>query len=146
MGTVSEILSQKSGRQLVTARPEETVLQATKRMNEQKIGALLVMDGSRLVGIFTERDVLRRVVAEERQPNTVRVEEVMTRNITCVTPESSIDEARNIMRQARIRHLPVVSADGNVRGIISIGDLNAYLTNHQEVEIHYLHEYLHGRT
>jgi len=146
MGAVSEILSQKSDRQLLTARPDETVLQATQRMNEHSVGALLVMDGSRLVGIFTERDVLRRVVAEERQPNTVRVEEVMTRNITCVTPESSIDEARHVMRQVRIRHLPVVSADGEVRGVISIGDLNAYLTNNQEVEIHYLQEYLHGRT
>jgi len=144
MAAISEILNQKSS-QLRTARGDETVLHATKRMNEHGIGALLVMDGSRLVGIFTERDVLRRVVAEERQPATVRVDEVMTRDIACATPDTSVDEARGIMRQRRIRHLPVVNTSGEVQGLISIGDLNAFYANNQEVEIHYLQEYLHGR-
>jgi CBS domain-containing protein len=144
MAALSEILSQKNT-PLQTASAEETVLQATKRMNEHGIGALLVMEGEKLAGIFTERDVLRRVVAEERQPATVKVGEVMTRDIACATAETSIDDARSIMRQRRIRHLPVVDGSGRVRGVISIGDLNAFHANNQEVAIHYLQEYLHGR-
>ena len=103
MSAIGEILSQKQGQSLLSTRSDETVLAATKRMNEHGIGSLLVMDDARLVGIFTERDVLRRVVAEERQPASVRVAEVMTREVACVTPETSIDEARTIMRQRRIR-------------------------------------------
>ncbi len=145
MGTVNDILSQKQGRPLLSARPDETVLAVTQRMNEHGIGAMLVMEGTRMVGIFTERDVLRRVVAEERLPSTVLVSEVMTSKVACCTPETSIDEASSLMRQYRIRHVPVVNSQGDVQGVISIGDLNAYHANNQQVEIHFLQEYLHGR-
>jgi CBS domain-containing protein len=147
MGTVAEILSQKQGYRLQWTRPDATVLAATQQMNEHGIGALLVMDDNqKLVGIFTERDVLRRVVAVELAPSTVTVAKVMTTEVACCTPETSIEDARSIFRQHRIRHLPVVDDNGDVRGLISIGDLNAYHANHQTVTIHYLHEYLHGRT
>jgi CBS domain-containing protein len=146
MATLNDILQRKPDRPLLSSRPEEHVLQATQRMNEHKVGALLVMDGPQLVGIFTERDVLRRVVAEERPPATVRVEEVMTRDIAIATPETTVDDAAGIMRQRRIRHLPIVNASGAVQGLVSIGDLNAFHASTQEVTIHYLHEYLHGRS
>lgn len=147
MGNVTEILSQKQGARLQSTGPDKTVLAATQQMNEHGIGALLVMDDQQnLLGIFTERDVLRRVVAAELAPATVSVGEVMTTRIACCSPETSIDEARSIFRQHRIRHLPVVSSTGVVQGLISIGDLNAHYANHQEVTIHYMHEYLHGRT
>ena len=145
MGAVREILYQKQSAALRYARPEETVLAATQRMNEHSIGALLVIDDGRLVGIFTERDVLRRVVAAERAPDSVAVADVMTTEIAYCTPDTPIDDARNTFKQYRIRHLPVVDPDGEVRGLISIGDLNAYDANHQEVTIHFLNEYLHGR-
>lgn len=145
MGAVSDILQQKQERALRCTEPDETVLAATQRMNEHGIGALLVTDQGRLVGIFTERDVLRRVVAAELPPAATRVADVMTSSIACCTPDTSIDDARNIFRQHRIRHLPVVTAQGEVLGLISIGDLNAYDAIHQEVTIHFLHEYLHGR-
>ena len=70
----------------------------------------------------------------------------MTTEVACCNPETSTDEARSIFRQYRIRHLPVVDENGKVQGLISIGDLNAHHSNHQEVTIHFLHEYLHGRT
>lgn len=145
MGAVSEILLQKQENALRCTRPDDSVLRATQRMNEHGIGALLVMDQRRLVGIFTERDVLRRVVAAELAPATVRVAEVMTTEIVYCTPDTDIDDVRNIFRQHRVRHLPVVDEDGEVQGLISIGDLNAYDAVHQEVTIHFLHEYLHGR-
>ena len=144
MGTVSEILKQKHNSPLRCARPDETVLAATQRMNEHGIGALLVKDQDRLVGIFTERDVLRRVVAAELAPATVLVADTMTKDVACCTPETSIDDARRIFSQHRIRHLPVVNEQGGIQGLISIGDLNAYHANNQEVTIHYMHEYLLG--
>ena len=101
MGTVSEILKHKQGSPLHCTRPDETVLAATQRMNEHGIGALLVMDQDRLVGIFTERDVLRRVVAAELAPAAVRVSDAMTKQVACCTPETSIDDARRIFSQHR---------------------------------------------
>ena len=145
MGTVSEILKQKQGSPLRSTRPDETVLAATQRMNEHGIGALLVMEQDRLVGIFTERDVLRRVVAAELPPATVLVADAMTKQVACCMPETSIDEARRIFSQHRIRHLPVVNGQGEIQGLISIGDLNAFHANNQEVTIHYMNEYLLGR-
>ena len=145
MGTVSEILKRKHGSPLLSTRPDETVLAATQQMNEHGIGALLVMDQDRLAGIFTERDVLRRVVAAELAPASVLVADVMTNKVACCTPETTIDEARRIFSQHRIRHLPVVNAQGEIQGLISIGDLNAFHANNQEVTIHYMHEYLLGR-
>ena len=145
MGVVREILSLKRCSDLRCTQPTETVLRATQRMNEHGIGALLVMDQGRLVGIFTERDVLRRVVAAELAPDSVLVADVMTTSIAFCTPDTPIDDARTTFKQHRIRHLPVVDEDGDVQGLISIGDLNAYDANHQEVTIHFLNEYLHGR-
>ncbi len=146
MGSVADILREKQGKRLQSIHPAETVLTATQIMNEHGIGALLVMDDRDcLVGIFTERDVLRRVVAVELMPSAVPVGEVMTTEVACCSPETSVDDARSIFRQYRIRHLPVINADGDVVGLISIGDLNAHHSNHQEVTIHYLHEYMLGR-
>lgn len=146
MATVSDLLSAKAGRPVLTIEQDETVLAATQRMNEHSIGALLVTDGGRLIGIFTERDVLRRVVAAQRNPADTRVADVMTTNMACASPETSVDDARSIFKTHRIRHLPVVGADGGLVGMISIGDLNAHLANDREVTLHFLNEYLHGRT
>ena len=145
MATMSDLLRQKTRPDLVTASPDETVLQATHRMNDYGIGALLVLDHGTMLGIFTERDVLRRVVAEERRPSEVLVKDVMTTRVACCEPETSVDDARAIMKTRRIRHLPVINDEGHVLGLISIGDLNAHEANNREVEIHYLQEYLHGR-
>ena len=96
--------------------------------------------------MFTERDVLRRVVGERRDPATTLVAEVMTTDVFCCTPETTLEEARGAMKNRRIRHLPLVDGDRRVMGIVSIGDLNAYHVNSQEKTIHLLHEYLYGRT
>lgn len=145
MGTISDILKNKQDRPIQTVGQHETVLAATKRMNEHSIGALIVTDDSGMVGIFTERDVLRRVVAEERTPATVPVADVMTRQVACCTPETTIDEAQSVMKQYRVRHLPVVSTHGELLNLISIGDINAHHATHQEVTIHFMNEYMLGR-
>ena len=114
-------------------------------MNEHKIGALLVLQGGNMVGVFSERDILRRVVAEQRSPSETRVADVMTSEVICCTPQTDLDEARSAMKNRRIRHLPVVDEQGRLQGLISIGDLNAYQATTQEHHIHLLTEYLYGR-
>jgi len=145
MPSVMDIIADK-GSDVFTISPTATVLEATHSMNDQKIGALVVKDGSgHVMGIFTERDVLRRVIAEEKSPNSVRVGEVMTRDVVCCPPETDIDEASRIMRDKKVRHLPVCDGDGTLLGLVSIGDLNAYHASSQEAQIHFLSEYVYGR-
>jgi CBS domain-containing protein len=114
-------------------------------MNEHRIGALVVVDAERIVGMFTERDVLMRVVAEQRDPASTLVADVMTTNVVCCTPETTLEEARGAMRDRRIRHLPVLGYDGRLIGLISIGDLNAKLQATQEQTLFLLTEYIYGR-
>jgi CBS domain-containing protein len=145
METLSEILREKEGDPLYAIDQEKTCLDAIHLMNEHSIGALIVRHEGRMSGIFTERDVLRRVVGADLNPAQVRVAQAMTARVICCTPATTIEDARALMKTRRIRHLPVLDAEGEVVGLISIGDLNAYLSTHHEVTIHYLHEYLHGR-
>ena len=145
MGTVREILTRK-GSQVWSVGKEATVLDAALLMNEHRIGALVVLEDGRVAGMFTERDVLRRVVAEQRDPVRTRVVEVMTDEVICGTLETSVEEARGAMKNRRIRHLPLVDGDRRLLGLISIGDLNAHEATSQEQTIHMLQEYLYGRT
>jgi CBS domain-containing protein len=144
MSQVSTILERK-GRQVWTVGKDATVLQAALLMNDHKIGALVVTDGGRIVGMFTERDVLRRVVGEQRDPTRTMVYEVMTDEVVCCSPGTNLEEARSSMKNRRIRHLPVVDGDGGLLGLVSIGDLNAHHQGEQEQTIFLLNEYLYGR-
>ena len=143
MATVSEILAGK-GLHLVTISPRATVFAAAVLMNEHKIGSVMVMDDGRLVGILTERDILRRVVADQRDANVTPVSDVMTADVICCRPHTEMEEAKSVMKHRRIRHLPVLTDDDAVVGMISIGDLNAYQVDYQERTIYQLQEYIHG--
>jgi CBS domain-containing protein len=114
-------------------------------MNQYKLGALLVMEDSHVAGIFTERDVLRRVVAEQRNPSTCKVGEVMTAEVVCCKPDDDIEEISTIMQQKRVRHVPVCDNAGRILGMISIGDVNAFHASHQEAHINFLSDYIYGR-
>lgn len=148
MPTASRILEDKArhaGVSLVTVGPDTTVLEAAVLMNDHRIGALMVTDvQGRAVGIFTERDVLTRVVAEGRAPESVRVSEVMTKNPIVCSPDTTMDDIRRTMRDRRIRHLPVVSDDGLV-GLISIGDINAAETRELTETVLYLEQFMSPR-
>ena len=143
MATVRDILTTK-GKHLLSTAPAATVFEAAVKMNEHKIGALLVCVDERLVGIVTERDILQRLVAQRRDPAQTTVEEIMTTEVACCRVETSIEEARGVMKNRRIRHLPVLDGSDRLQGMISIGDLNAYQTTSQEQTIHLLHEYIYG--
>jgi CBS domain-containing protein len=144
MATVREILARK-GAHVTTISPEATVLEGAHLMNEHKIGSLVVLDDGQVVGMFTERDVLRRVVGEQRDPAETRVGDVMTTEVVCCTPETTIAEARGAMKNRRVRHLPLVDDERRLQGLISIGDLNAYETSDHEQTIYLLQEYIWGR-
>src|SRR5580700_11232626 len=107
MATVQEILSKK-GRQILSIGTRESALEAALLMNRHKVGSLLVMEGETVVGILTERDLLERVLVGRRDPAKTTVEEVMTIEVLCCTPQTDIDEARSVMKNRRVRHLPVV--------------------------------------
>ena len=144
MATVSEILALK-GSQVFSVGPDATALDAATLMNDHKIGSLLVMDGGSVVGIITERDLMRRVLVERRDPTQALVRDVMTSEIVCCQPHTSLDEARSVLKNRRIRHLPVLDGDGQLCGMVSIGDLNAHEAHDHEVTIHVLEDYIHGR-
>ena len=145
MPTVSDVLVSKSASRLHTIAPAASVLDAVAKMNELTIGSLIVMEDGQVLGIFTERDVLRRVVGEMKRPSTTTISEVMTRDVVCIEPDADLDDCSELMKNRRIRHLPVCDGDGRLKGMISIGDLNAYHASHREATLHYLNEYIYGR-
>src|SRR5690606_7651559 len=104
-----------------------TVFDAVRVMNGQRIGSVLVVDDSRLVGILSERDVLLRVVPACTDPRTLKVSEVMTRELETLGPDTGIHEVMRIMTDRRVRHLPVVEGD-QVIGLVSIGDLTKWVS------------------
>ena len=143
MPTAQDILARK-GSLIYSIEPTATVLEATNRMNHHKIGALIVMNDGRMVGIFTERDVLRRVVGSRLDPANVPIFEVMTADLITCTPDTDMEELAELMRARRIRHIPVID-DGTLLGLVSIGDVNAHNSQRKDAELHYLSEYVYGR-
>lgn len=145
MSLVSDVLAVK-GSQVVAVDPDMTVLMATQVMNENRIGAVVVMERDELVGLFTERDVLTRVVAQERSPRETTVRDVMTRHLLTCTNCMPLADAAEIMFEKRIRHLPVINAENRLCGMISIGDVNADRVREQEQQIGMLNDYVYGRS
>jgi CBS domain-containing protein len=144
MPTVRDVLASK-GQGLEFTTPSATVLEAVNQMNEHKIGALVVMDAGQVVGMFTERDVLRRVVGDERSPSATLVGQVMTSKVVCCDPDTDLEEIATLMKNRRIRHVPVCHGDGRLLGMVSMGDVNAQNASNQEATIFFLNEYIYGR-
>jgi len=142
MATVQALLAKKGG-QVVTIGVADSALTAATLMNERGIGGLVVLESGRVAGMFTERDILRRVVAMRRDPATTQVREVMTSPVAFCRRETTLNECRAVMTEKRIRHLPVVDEKG-VCGIVTIGDLMAHEVTDQEATIQYLNEYIFG--
>jgi len=142
MPNAQSILHKKGG-DIATVDRKSTVLDAAKTMNQRRIGAVVVTDGDRVIGIFTERDILNRVVAAGKDPKITPVGEVMTSPMACCRRDSHMAECKTVMSQKRIRHLPVVE-EGKLYGMISAGDILASEVSDQQATIEYLHEYLYG--
>jgi CBS domain-containing protein len=141
MAVVRDLLARK-GTNIVSVAPTATVLEAARLMNDRSVGGLLVVDDAgTLLGIFTERDILRRVVAAGLPPETTKVSDVFTRDVVTTTPETSVDECGAIMSSRRVRHLPVVDAKG-LHGVVTIGDLLAHRVSEHETTIQHLNSYV----
>ena len=141
-GFVSYLLKEK-GRQVYTISAGASVRVAVREMNEKGVGAVIVLRHDEPVGIFTERDVLRRVVDAGRDPDTTRVADVMTADLIVVEPSTRVEQAMAIMTQHRCRHLPVVE-EGRLVGLISIGDVTRWASRNQEAVIRSYKEYVLG--
>jgi len=142
MRSVKDVLKSK-GNDVWAVKPDDTVFDTLKLMAEKEIGALLVMEGDKLVGIVTERDYARKVILEGKSSQTSSVAEVMTKKVLCVTPTQTIDECMALMTDKRARHLPVLDHK-HVVGVISIGDLVKATIYEQKVLIDQLQNYISG--
>ncbi|HXB02901.1 MAG TPA: CBS domain-containing protein [Opitutaceae bacterium] len=140
--SISTLLEHK-GSSVYSVPATATVAAAVAEMNRQKIGCVLVMDGGRLAGVFTERDVLTRVVGAEIDPKTTPISRVMTSNINTITREATIEEVMTMFAEKRCRHLPVVE-DGQLLGLISIGDISRWVADAHHAECVQLKQYIAG--
>jgi CBS domain-containing protein len=130
METIRQILSKK-GNQIFSVTPGTTVYETLKLMADKNIGAVLVLDEGKLVGIMSERDYARKVVLKGKFSKEIPVNEIMSSNVICIDPDQTIKNTQAIMIQKRIRHLPVMEED-NLVGLVSIGDIvNAVLDDNK---------------
>jgi CBS domain-containing protein len=143
MNTSISVLLERKGSGVFSVPSTITAAAAVQEMNRHKVGAVLVMDGDRLVGIFTERDVLSRVVAADLDPKTTPIERVMTRDPITVASTTSIEQVMTLFTNKRFRHLPVVD-EGRLVGLISIGDILRRMVDTHRHEAEQLKQYISG--
>jgi len=140
--SVELVLAQKGGA-VHSVSGEATIYEALVIMSEKRIGALLVLDGSELVGIFSERDYARKVILVGRSSKDMKVREIMSSPVVTVEPSTTIDECMQHMTGRRCRHLPVI-ADGEIVGVVSLGDLVHWIISKQKRTIDDLEDYISG--
>jgi CBS domain-containing protein len=139
-----EVVLETKGRGIHVVAHDASVLAAVDVMCRAHVGAVLVMEGDALSGVFSERDLMTRVVLARKDPARVRVAEVMSRDVVCVERDVSPNDALALMTSRRVRHLPVI--DGrSIVGVVSIGDLVRWTLHDREMEIAHLHDYVTGR-
>jgi len=141
--SIATLLDQKGAGAVFTVPTTVTVSEAVQAMNTYKVGSVLVMDGARLAGIFTERDVLRRVVGDNVDPITTPITKVMTANVLTITRATTVQEVMDTFTEKRCRHIPVVEG-GQVVGLISIGDVSRWVANLERAEAESLRQYIAG--
>jgi CBS domain-containing protein len=141
MNRLTDILSEK-GAVVLRVDANSSVLDAVRRMVEFNVGSLLVTDDGRDIGIVTERDYLRRVTLEGRDERETPVREIVSSPLVVVTPQTTVEECMALMTDRRIRHVPVVGDDGEVVGLVSIGDLVKFTSKQQSFELQYLTQYI----
>ncbi|QNP41220.1 CBS domain-containing protein [Lysobacter solisilvae (ex Woo and Kim 2020)] len=140
MRTVRQLLEAKAP-EIFAIAPDAPVIEAIRLMAEKRIGAVLVMEGTRLVGILSERDYARKIVLQGRSSSDTPVSTIMTADVVTVRPDDTADRCMQIVTNERIRHLPVIRG-GEVIGVVSIGDLVKAVIEDQQVELDQLQRYI----
>ena len=143
MKTLKQLLESKN-KKLAFVSPDQTVLRALEIMAEHDVGALLVLDGKRLAGVFSERDYARKVILQGKASKHTKVSEVMSDKVAYVTLDRTVEECMAIMTDRHFRHLPVLDDEHNVMGIVSIGDLIKETISQQKFIIDQLENYITG--
>ena len=143
MKTLKQLLADKD-RPLAVVAPGDTVFHALTVMAKHEVGALLVLDGEQLVGIFSERDYARKIILQGKTSKETLVREIMSDRVAYVTPNSTVDECMALMTEKRFRHLPVLDDTGGVVGMISIGDMVKETISSQKFLIDQLARYIAG--
>ena len=143
MKTVVQLLRTK-GHDVLSVAPDTPVFDALQTMAEKNVGALLVLEGNRLIGIFTERDYARKVILKGKSSKEIPVKEIMSSHVLYVRPQQTIEDCMALMTDKRVRHLPVLE-DERVIGVISIGDVVKGIISEQEFMIEQLQNYIAGR-
>lgn len=142
MRTVKQLLDDK-GRQTYGIGPDQTMYEAITQMAERSVGALLVMEGDKLVGIVSERDYARKIILKGKASKETAVREAMTASVISTGEDATVDACMRLMTENRIRHLPVVDGE-QVTGMLSIGDLVKAVISDQQFEIEQLSHYIAG--
>lgn len=142
MTLVSQILQSK-GSHTWTIAPNATVFDALTSMAEKDIGALLVVENSEVVGIFSERDYARKIILQGKSSRDTEVQEIMTSEVLCISPDQSVTKCMALMTDKRIRHIPVLD-DGRLVGVISIGDVVKAIITEQQIIINHLEDYIYS--
>jgi CBS domain-containing protein len=143
MDTPVSALLERKGPAVHAVSPSITIAEAVAEMNRNRIGCIVVLEAGKLVGIFTERDVMRRVVGAGIDPRSMRVADVMTRNVHTVPPEATIEQTMALFGEMHCRHIPVV-VQGQVKGLISIGDISRWMSDASRAEADHLKNYIAG--
>lgn len=141
--TIRLVLAEK-GSQVLTVAPETRVYDALALMAEKDVGALVVVEDGKPVGLFSERDYARKVILQGKSSKQIEVREIMSIPAQCVTPKDTVDDCMSLMTHRRIRHLPVVE-DGRMVGIVSIGDMVKWIVSAQVDTIEQLENYITGK-
>jgi CBS domain-containing protein len=141
---VESILDHK-GHAIWFIGPEATVFDAIRWMSEKNVGALLVIESGDLLGIISERDYTRKVILKDRSSKQTAVHEIMTKDVTTIPEDATVEEAMRVMTKHRVRHLPVVDREGHVTGVVSIGDLVERTIATQRLVLEQLEGYIVGR-
>jgi CBS domain-containing protein len=142
MKTARDLLREK-GTQVYATSPDATVYDALQQMADKNIGALIVFEGDRMVGLISERDYARKIVLKNKFSRETAVSEIMSRDVVTVAPDKNLEECMEVISEHRVRHLPVVEED-RVLGIISIGDVVKGIIDHKEFIIEQLEYYIKG--
>ena len=140
MINVGELL-EKKGTDILSINPDAMVYDAILKMSENEVGALIVMENSRVVGIISERDYARKIILKDRASKKTRVDEIMTADVIYADPDQTIEGCMSLMTQKRIRHLPIMNNDV-LTGVISIGDLVKEIISDQQSTIEFLEKYI----